>query len=93
MCGHYHLVSLRHWKVKEGSKVAVVGLGGLGHMALKLAHALGAEVTLFSRSAGKTEEAKSLGADNVIISTDAGQMNSVKGKFDLIIDTVPMYMI
>lgn len=80
---------LRHWKVKEGSKVAVVGLGGLGHMALKLAHALGAEVTLFSRSAGKTEEAKSLGADNVIISTDAGQMNSVRGKFDLIIDTVP----
>ncbi len=80
---------LRHWKVKEGSKVAVIGLGGLGHMALKLAHALGAEVTLFSRSAGKTEEAKSLGADNVIISTDAGQMNSVKGKFDLIIDTVP----
>jgi len=80
---------LRHWKVKEGSKVAVVGLGGLGHMALKLAHALGAEVTLFSRSAGKTEEAKSLGADNVVISTDAGQMNSVKGKFDLIIDTVP----
>ncbi|MGN7784127.1 NAD(P)-dependent alcohol dehydrogenase [Niabella sp. 22666] len=80
---------LRHWKVKEGSKVAVIGLGGLGHMALKLAHALGAEVTLFSRSAGKTEEAKSLGADNVIISTDAGQMNSVRGKFDLIIDTVP----
>ncbi|MGE9311371.1 NAD(P)-dependent alcohol dehydrogenase [Niabella sp. CJ426] len=80
---------LRHWKVKEGSKVAVIGLGGLGHMALKLAHALGAEVTLFSRSAGKTEEAKSLGADNVIISTDAAQMNSVRGKFDLIIDTVP----
>jgi uncharacterized zinc-type alcohol dehydrogenase-like protein len=80
---------LRHWKVKEGSKVAVIGLGGLGHMALKLAHALGAEVTLFSRSAGKTEEAKSLGADNVVISTDAAQMNSVRGKFDLIIDTVP----
>ncbi|MCH5716010.1 NAD(P)-dependent alcohol dehydrogenase [Niabella hibiscisoli] len=80
---------LRHWKVKEGSKVAVVGLGGLGHMALKLAHALGAEVTLFSRSAGKTEEAKSLGADEVIISTDHIQMDSVRGKFDLIIDTVP----
>ncbi len=80
---------LRHWKVREGSKVAVVGLGGLGHMALKLAHALGAEVTLFSRSAGKTEEAKSLGADAVIISTDAAQMKSVSGKFDLIIDTVP----
>lgn len=80
---------LRHWNVKEGSKVAVVGLGGLGHMALKLAHALGAEVTLFSRSEGKTEEAKSLGADAVIISTDLAQMKSVSGKFDLIIDTVP----
>ena len=80
---------LRHWNVKAGSKVAVVGLGGLGHMALKLAHALGAEVTLFSRSAGKIDEAKSLGADAVVISTDAAQMESVKGKFDLIIDTVP----
>lgn len=80
---------LRHWKVKEGSKVAVVGLGGLGHMALKLAHALGAEVTLFSRSAGKTDEARSLGADAVIISTDPAQMDAVRGKFDLIIDTVP----
>jgi len=80
---------LRYWKVEKGSKVAVIGLGGLGHMALKLAHALGAEVTLFSRSAGKTEEAKSLGADAVVISTDAAQMASVKGKFDLIIDTVP----
>lgn len=80
---------LRHWKVGKGSRVAVVGLGGLGHMALKLAHALGAEVTLFSRSEGKTEEAKSLGADQVIISTDKAQMASVHGKFDLIIDTVP----
>ncbi|WP_346237508.1 NAD(P)-dependent alcohol dehydrogenase [Niabella insulamsoli] len=80
---------LRHWKVTKGSKVAVVGLGGLGHMALKLAHALGAEVTLFSRSADKKEEAKALGADNVIISTDEQQMASVKNTFDLIIDTVP----
>ena len=80
---------LRHWKVGKGSKVAVVGLGGLGHMALKLAHALGAEVTLFSRSAGKVEEAKSLGADQVVISTDESQMASVNNTFDLIIDTVP----
>ena len=80
---------LRHWKVKEGSKVAVVGLGGLGHMALKLAHALGADVTLFSRSADKIQEAKSLGADQVIISTDESQMASVGNTFDLIIDTVP----
>jgi uncharacterized zinc-type alcohol dehydrogenase-like protein len=80
---------LRHWKVKAGDKVAVVGLGGLGHMALKLAHALGAEVTLFSRSRGKIEEAKSLGADAVIISTNEEEMQKVAGKFDLIIDTVP----
>ncbi|MGE8396260.1 MAG: NAD(P)-dependent alcohol dehydrogenase [Comamonas sp.] len=80
---------LRHWKVGKGSKVAVVGLGGLGHMALKLAKALGAEVTLFSRSAGKEEDAKRLGADRVVISTDKAQMKAVRGQFDLIIDTVP----
>lgn len=80
---------LKHWKVGQGSKVAVVGLGGLGHMAIKLAKGLGAEVTLFSRTEGKTQDAKNLGADEVIISTDANQMKSVYGKFDLIIDTVP----
>lgn len=80
---------LRHWNVGPNSKVAVVGLGGLGHMAIKLAKGLGAEVTLFSRTPGKTEDAKQLGADHVIISTDDAQMDTVKGKFDLIIDTVP----
>lgn len=80
---------LRHWNVTKGSKVAVVGLGGLGHMAIKLAKALGAEVTLFSRSPGKEKDAIDLGANDVIISTDANQMQSVGGKFDLIIDTVP----
>jgi len=80
---------LRHWKVKKGSKVAVVGLGGLGHMAIKLAKGLGAEVTLFSRTPDKEKDALDLGADAVIISTDENQMNSVSGKFDLIIDTVP----
>lgn len=80
---------LRHWKVNENSKVAVVGLGGLGHMAIKLAKGLGAEVTLFSRSPEKAEDAKKLGADHVIISTDAAQMKTVARKFDLIIDTVP----
>lgn len=80
---------LRHWNVGPNSKVAVVGLGGLGHMAIKLAKGLGAEVTLFSRTPGKTEDAKQLGADHVIISTDEAQMDSVKGKFDIIIDTVP----
>ncbi|HPI08353.1 MAG TPA: NAD(P)-dependent alcohol dehydrogenase [Saprospiraceae bacterium] len=80
---------LRHWKVGKGSKVAVVGLGGLGHMAIKLAKGLGAEVTLFSRSASKEKDALDLGADNVILSTDEQQMNTAKGRFDLIIDTVP----
>lgn len=80
---------LRHWKVGPGSKVAVVGLGGLGHMALKLAKALGAEVTLFSRSPGKEADAQRLGAKQVVISTDPAQMKAVRGQFDLIIDTVP----
>lgn len=80
---------LKHWNVGPGSKVAVVGLGGLGHMAIKLAKGLGAEVTLFSRSADKIEDAKKLGAHNVVISTDDSEMESVKGTFDLIIDTVP----
>jgi uncharacterized zinc-type alcohol dehydrogenase-like protein len=80
---------LRHWKVGKGGKVAVVGLGGLGHMALKLAKALGANVTLFTRSSDKEKDARRLGADNVVLSTEQGQMAAVKGQFELIIDTVP----
>ncbi|MCY0978872.1 NAD(P)-dependent alcohol dehydrogenase [Chryseobacterium wangxinyae] len=80
---------LKHWNVGPDSKVAVVGLGGLGHMAIKLAKGLGAEVTLFSRSPGKSDDAKNLGADHVVISTDDAQMKEVSGKFDVIIDTVP----
>ena len=80
---------LRHWNVGKDSKVAVIGLGGLGHMAIKLAVALGADVTLFSRSTNKIEDAKALGTHEVIISTDESQMQKVMGKFDVIIDTVP----
>lgn len=80
---------LRHWKAGKGSKVAVVGLGGLGHMAIKLAKGLGADVTLFSRTPDKKKDGMKLGADKVIISTDENQMNTVRGTFDLIIDTVP----
>ncbi len=80
---------LKHWNVGKGSKVAVVGLGGLGHMAIKLANALGAHVTLFSRSPGKTEDARALGAHEVIISTEEEQMQKAMGRFDVIIDTVP----
>jgi alcohol dehydrogenase (NADP+) len=80
---------LRHWGVGENSKVGVIGLGGLGHMALKLARALAADVTLFTRSANKEEDALRLGAHRVVLSTDKAQMAAVKGQFDLIIDTVP----
>ncbi len=80
---------LQHWKVEKGTNVAVIGLGGLGHMALKLAESFGANVTLFTRSPGKEQDARQLGADNVVISTDADQMAAVNNKFSLIIDTVP----
>lgn len=80
---------LRHWNVQVGSKVAIVGLGGLGHMGLKLAKAMGAEVTLFSRSPGKEADARRLGADHIVISTDPAQMAAVAGRFDVIVDTVP----
>ena len=80
---------LRHWKVEKGTNVGVIGLGGLGHMALKLAKAIGANVTLFTRSPGKEQDAHRLGTDNVVISTDANQMTTVNDKFALIIDTVP----
>jgi uncharacterized zinc-type alcohol dehydrogenase-like protein len=80
---------LRHWKIGKGSKVAVVGLGGLGHMGLKFAKALGADVTLFTRSPGKEDEARRLGADHVVLSTDPAQMQAVAGQFDFILDTVP----
>lgn len=80
---------LRHWKVGKDSTVAVVGLGGLGHMALKLAKGLGAKVTLFTRSPGKEADARRLGADAVVLSSDADQMKAANGAFDLIIDTVP----
>ncbi|MPX33615.1 alcohol dehydrogenase [Moraxella catarrhalis] len=83
---------LRHWKVGKGTKVGVVGLvglGGLGHMAVKLAHAMGAEVTLFTRSLGKSDDAYRLGASRVVLSTDENQMFEVANTFDVIIDTVP----
>ncbi len=80
---------LRHWKVGPGSRVAVVGLGGLGHMAIKLAKGLGASVALFSRSPEKTKDALDLGADEVIFSTSDQEMRAAAGRFDLIIDTVP----
>ena len=90
LCAGITLYSpLRHWGVGPGKRVAIVGLGGLGHMGLKLAKAMGAQVTLFSRSPGKEADARRLGADRVVISTDPQQMAAVAGQFDVIVDTVP----
>jgi len=79
---------LRQWKVGPGMKVGVVGLGGLGHMALKFAHAFGAKVTLFTTSPDKAEDAKRLGADDVVISKNADEMKAQAGSFDMILDAV-----
>jgi len=83
---------LRHWNAGPGKTVGVVGLGGLGHMAVKLAHAMGAEVTLFTTSPGKEADARRLGADHVVISTDPKAMKGQGRKFDLIINTVAVPM-
>jgi uncharacterized zinc-type alcohol dehydrogenase-like protein len=79
---------LRHWKVGKGKKVGVVGLGGLGHMGLKFAHSFGAHVVQFTTSAGKVDDAKKLGADEVVISKDPDAMAKQAGSFDFILDCV-----
>ena len=79
---------LREWKVGKGHRVAVLGLGGLGHMAVKLAASMGAEVTVLSTSANKEKDAKELGAHKFVVTKDAAAVNAVKNYFDFIIDTV-----
>ena len=79
---------LRHWKVREGQKVGVVGLGGLGHMGVKLARALGARVVVFTTSPGKAEGAARLGAHDVVVSRNSAEMQKHVGSFDFILDTV-----
>lgn len=79
---------LRHWKVGKWHKLAVLGLGGLGHMAVKFGVAFGAEVTVLSTSPGKREAAEKLGAHHFVVTSDAEQLKSVKGSFDFILDTV-----
>lgn len=79
---------LRHWKVGKGDKVGVVGLGGLGHMGVKLAASFGAEVTVLSHSASKEVDAKKLGAHNFVLTKDENQLKKVHGYFDFILDTV-----
>lgn len=79
---------LKVWNVGPGTRVGIVGLGGLGHVGVKLAHALGARVTVFTTSPGKEDAARALGADAVVVSTDAAAMAAVGGSLDVVIDTV-----
>lgn len=79
---------LRHWNVGPGKKVGIVGLGGLGHMGVKFAHALGAQVVVFTTSPSKVEDAKRLGADEVVISRNPDEMQKHAGSFDFILDAV-----
>tara|TARA_R110002051_G_scaffold73143_1_gene132813 strand:- start:5471 stop:6526 length:1056 start_codon:yes stop_codon:yes gene_type:complete len=81
---------LSHWKVKKGDKVGVVGLGGLGHMGVKFAHALGAHVVMITTSASKAEDAKSLGAQEVLISKNQDEMKKHANSFDFILNTIPV---
>jgi uncharacterized zinc-type alcohol dehydrogenase-like protein len=79
---------MRHWGVTKGHKVGVVGLGGLGHMGVKFAHALGAHVVVFTTSPGKREDALRLGADEVVVSRNADEMQKHAGSFNFILDAV-----
>lgn len=79
---------LRHWNIKSGQKVGIVGLGGLGHMAVKFAHAMGAHTIVLTHSPHKRADALRLGADEILVSSDAAEMNKHKGSFDLLLSTI-----
>jgi uncharacterized zinc-type alcohol dehydrogenase-like protein len=79
---------LKHWHVGPGKKVGIVGIGGLGHLGIKIAKALGAHVVVFTTSEGKKEDAKNLGADEAVLSTDAAQLAPYAKRLDMILDTV-----
>lgn len=81
---------LKHWNVKKGDKVGVIGLGGLGHMGVKFANALGAHVVVVTTSASKAEDAKELGAHEVLISKDEDEMKKHRNSFDFILNTIPV---
>ena len=81
---------LAHWGVKKGDKVGVIGLGGLGHMGIKFAHAMGAHTVMITTSPSKSEDAKSLGADEVLISKDEEAMKKHAGSFDFLLNTIPV---
>jgi uncharacterized zinc-type alcohol dehydrogenase-like protein len=79
---------LRHWGVTKGKKVGIVGLGGLGHMGVKFSHALGAHTVVFTTSESKKDDARRLGADDVVVSRNANEMGKHAGSFDFILDAV-----
>ena len=81
---------LTHWKVKKGDKVGVIGLGGLGHMGVKFANALGAHVVMITTSPEKGKDAKRLGAQEVLVSKDQAEMKKHQGSFDFILNTIPV---
>lgn len=81
---------LRYWNVKTGDKVGVIGLGGLGHMGIKFAHALGAKVVMITTSPSKAKDAKRLGADEVLVSTDQALMRQHASSFDFLLNTIPV---
>jgi uncharacterized zinc-type alcohol dehydrogenase-like protein len=83
---------LHHWKAGPGSRVAVVGLGGLGHMAVKIANAMGAEVTVVSQTLSKEEDGKRMGASHYFATSDEGTFDELAGRFDLIINTVSAHL-
>jgi uncharacterized zinc-type alcohol dehydrogenase-like protein len=90
LCAGITLYSpLKHWGTGPGKKVGIIGLGGLGHMGVKLAHAMGAEVTVFSQSLKKQADGKRLGADHFYATSDPETFEKLKGQFDLIVNTVP----
>jgi alcohol dehydrogenase (NADP+) len=81
---------LKHWKIKEGDKVGIIGLGGLGHMGIKFASAMGAQVVMITTSPSKAKDAKRLGAAEVLISKNEEEMEQHKGSFDFLLNTVPV---
>ena len=81
---------LKHWKVGPGQKVGIIGLGGLGHMGVKLAHAMGAHVVMITTSPHKGQDARKLGANAVLISGDAEAMGAAMNSFDLLLNTIPV---
>jgi uncharacterized zinc-type alcohol dehydrogenase-like protein len=82
---------LKHWNIQAGMRVGVIGLGGLGHMGIKFAHAIGAQTTMITSSAHKAQDALRLGADGVLLSSDAAAMQAMANQFDFLLNTIPVY--